>query len=257
MEVTFMLGSSSLRKFFLMGMSLGLFVGVAWASEKSFTSEIEAGPAWIAKNDVRIPGAGGTLFSMTDLLGKGPVPTARLELKYHQNRHGWRFLYAPFSAEGTGTLSEETSFAGGTFQPGVDTKGLYKFDTYRLTYRYKLKTAARDDWWIGFTGLVRDAEIKLTQNGESSNKTNVGFAPLLYFYAQRQLAPTWNLIFDFDGLAAPQGRAFDVSLKINKEWNDRWDTSLGYRTLEGGSDNDKVYSFAWINYLMLSVKYRF
>jgi len=32
---------------------------------------------------------------------------------------------------------------------------------------------------------------------------------------------------------------------------------VGYRTLEGGVDTDDTYNIAWLNYLFLSVSYRF
>lgn len=231
--------------------------GAARASVPAFSMEVEMGAAWFARNDARIPGEGGTRFSLRDLTGSGPVPAVRLEAKGRKERHGWRLLYAPLSVEGTGMLAQPVSFAGVQFQAGAATRGQYRFDTYRFTYRYRLKDSPRDEWWVGFTGLVRDAEITLSQNGTSAKKHNTGFAPLLYFYAKRELAPSWNIIFDFDGLAAPQGRAFDASLKVNKQWNDRWDASLGYRTLEGGSDSDTVYTFAWVHFLMASIGYRF
>jgi hypothetical protein len=231
--------------------------GAARAAAPTFSMEVETGAAWFTRNDARIPGAGGTRFSANDLTGTGPVPAVRLEAKGRKERHGWRLLYAPLSIEGTGMLAQPVSFAGSQFQAGVATRGQYRFDTYRFTYRYRLKDSPRDEWWVGFTGLVRDAEIALSQNGTLAKKHNIGFAPLLYLHGRRELAPTWNIIFDFDGLAAPQGRAFDAALKVNKQWSARWDASLGYRTLEGGSDSDTVYTFAWVHFLTASLGYRF
>ncbi len=39
---------------------------------KRFRFELEGGPVWQAKNDVRIPGNTGTEFSFKDLTGSGP-----------------------------------------------------------------------------------------------------------------------------------------------------------------------------------------
>jgi hypothetical protein len=32
---------------------------------------------------------------------------------------------------------------------------------------------------------------------------------------------------------------------------------VGFRTLEGGADNERVYSFAWLNYATVGAAYRF
>jgi hypothetical protein len=53
---------------------------------------------------------------------------------------------------------------------------------------------------------------------------------------------------DGDGLAAPQGRAEDVLAVLTMQASDRIGFKLGYRILEGGADNDEVYSFALIHY---------
>ncbi len=36
-----------------------------------------------------------------------------------------------------------------------------------------------------------------------------------------------------------------------------WYAAAGYRTLEGGADNDDVYAFAWLHYAQVSVGRRF
>ena len=59
-----------------------------------------------------------------------------------------------------------------------------------------------------------------------------------------------------DGLAGGPGRAFDTSLKFGYDLNDRWQVTLGYRTLEGGADVDSVYNFAWLHYGAASVVLR-
>ena len=56
-------------------------------------------------------------------------------------------------------------------------------------------------------------------------------------------------------MAASPGRAIDFALKVHYDLNDRWNVAVGYRTLEGGADNDKVYTFAWLHYAVASVRY--
>ena len=58
-------------------------------------------------------------------------------------------------------------------------------------------------------------------------------------------------------LAAPQGRAEDVSLKAVVRLTDAVDLDLGYRLLEGGADNDEVYTFAFFHYAVVGLRIRF
>ena len=62
---------------------------------------------------------------------------------------------------------------------------------------------------------------------------------------------------DFDGLAGGPGRLIDLGLMLDYELSDSWRIGGGYRTLEGGADTDDVYSFAWLHYATLDVRYRF
>ena len=219
---------------------------------------IEAGPVWQSRNDVQIPGDTGTRFSLADLTGEVPYPFVRLELFYDINkRHSLRFLIAPFEYSERGVLSEDVFFDDQTFNAGQSTEESYRFNSYRATWRYLFFLDEKWQWRVGATAKIRDAEITLKQAGRSSSDSNVGIVPLLNLYGEYQLADRWRLIFDFDGLASPQGRAVDLGLFAYYDINSRWYAGGGYRTLEGGADNDTVYNFAWFNYLSFSAGYRF
>jgi hypothetical protein len=213
----------------------------------------ELGPAWQSLNEARIPGDTGTRFDLTDF-GKGPFFAQRVYLSSTWNeRHELRALWAPFEVELEGKLGKDVSFQGEDFEAGQSTDALYKFNSYRLSYVYHF--APRADWRysLGFTAKIRDAEIRLTQGSRSAKKANVGFVPLLHLRLQKIFSPLWSLTLDADGLAAPQGRAFDAALKLEHTLLELGSagtiyTYVGYRTVEGGADNDVVYNFAWIHY---------
>ncbi len=155
--------------------ALGLFViaalhtaqGVA-DSETSVRVALEFGPVWGSRNDIRIPGDAGTDFDMLDITGNGPDAFARVEGDWQVNdRHGVRLTLAPLEVSGTGSLPAETNFAGATFQAGT-TRGSYRFNTYKLTYRYAWLDREDWRWQVGFTALIRDAEVKLRQGPVSA-----------------------------------------------------------------------------------------
>jgi hypothetical protein len=222
------------------------------------TLELEGGPVWQSRNDVRIPGDTGTRFSMIDVTGHGPFAAARLTADWDINeRHAVRAVIAPLEFDGTGELEEDTRFAGKLFDKDRRTKGTYRFSSYRLGYRY---TFLHDEHWrlrVGGTLFVRDAKIELEQGGTSASDSDVGVVPLLNLAVEYYPARRWRIVGELDGLAAPQGRAFDIALKGYYDVADWCSLGLGYRTIEGGVDNDDVYNFAWLHSMVLSVAFRF
>lgn len=224
-----------------------------------FVIDLEAGTVWQSRNDVQIPNSdAGTRFSLVDLAGKGPWPTVRLYLTWNINdRHSLRGLLAPFAYTETGTFATRVDFEGESYLPGSPVDATYKFNSWRLGYRYRFLDRERVELSVGFTAKVRDAKIELIQGSTTGKKTDVGFVPLIHLGANWKFARKWSLLFDFEGLAGGPGRAFDIALKPSYEINEHWGLSGGYRTLEGGADVESVYNFAWQHYAVLSATYRF
>ena len=170
--------------------------------------DLEGGAVWFSKNDVRIPGDTGTKFDMLDLTGAGPDPYVRLYAKYNFNeRHSLRLNLAPLEVSGTGTLAQDTDFKGHLFSSDRPATGTYKFNTYRLTYRWNFYLGEQWDWGLGGALLVRDAEIALEQDGIKKRSTDLGFVPLFHLYGAYSWNEQWSAIFDFEGAAGGPGRA--------------------------------------------------
>ena len=217
--------------------------------------ELEGGGVWQSRNDVQIPNdAAGTRFSLVDATGGGPEPAARLYATWNiDERHGLRLLIAPLRVTETANLDRPVDFAGGSFAAGVSAEATYKFNSYRISYRYRFHAGERWRWWIGFTAKIRDAKIRLAQGDDAAEKTDVGFVPLLHIAGAWRFAPRWSAELSVDALAGGPGRAEDASLKLRYRLDDRWSLSGGYRTVEGGADVDEVYNFAWLHYAVVSV----
>ncbi|HXU65510.1 MAG TPA: hypothetical protein VN962_27605 [Polyangia bacterium] len=225
--------------------------GAGWAAVES---ELEAGYVFVGRNDVRIPGNGGTPISLSDDLKTDPAPVFRVRVGYRfLERHLITALYAPLQLNATGAVGHDVSFAGGTYPAGTPLLGVYRFDSYRLTYRYSFIRRAGLELAAGVTAKIRDAEVSL-YGAEAHTKTNTGFVPLVNVHvAWRPGEGRFGLLLDADALAAPQGRAEDVLLALTWAVRDELELRVGYRTLEGGADNDEVYNFAWLNYVVVGV----
>lgn len=105
--------------------------------------------------------------------------------------------------------------------------------------------------------LVRDAKIELRRDDLRRASDDVGAVPLLHLYGAVRLADGFALTLDVEGAGSAQGRALDAALHLAREWLSGWRAAIGYRTIEGGADNDTVYTFAWLHFASFSVGYRF
>ena len=66
-----------------------------------------------------------------------------------------------------------------------------------------------------------------------------------------QFTQRYGILVEGDALAAKQGRAEDALVALTCKISDNLGFKAGYRILEGGADNDEVYSFALFHYASL------
>jgi hypothetical protein len=228
------------------------------AAADGVEADFEAGVVAASRNDVRIPGVGGTNLSLVDDLSASATPVFRLRLGYRfAERHFITALYAPLRINATGVLDADAEFAGQTYAQGSSVLGVYRFDSYRLTYRYSFIRNETFELAAGLTAKIRDAEISL-YGEQTASKPNTGFVPLLNLHFEwRPGGGSFGVVVDADALAAPQGRAEDILLAATWAVSDAVVLRIGYRTVEGGADNDEVYNFTWLHYAVSGAELRF
>jgi len=241
-----------------------LAVGVLLASASAglaqdrWRVDFENGAAISGYNDVAIPGNTGTRFSMTDDLKSDTEYFWRVRADFRfAPKHVLSGLVAPLTINSSGTFDAPVEFAGATFAPGAPIDGTWTFNSYRVTYRYE---PWRKDTWmfgIGVSVKVRDAVIRLESNGTAAEKTDLGAVPLINFKFERRLGGRATFLLEGDALAAPQGRAEDIFAGLVVDAGKQWSIKAGYRFLEGGADNDEVYTFAAVHYVAAGVVFRF
>lgn len=240
-----------------------LFLGSALLgapdARADFSFDFESGAVWTGSNDVRIPGDEGTPFSLSDdLNGDEPAAYFRARATWHINeRHDLSVLAAPLRMDYSGQLVKPVEFAKEFFEAGVPTEAKYRFDSYRLTYRYNFIRKENLTFGLGLTAKVRDAEIEMQQRGVYASDDNLGVVPLINFRLAWEFAPSWSLIAEGDWLVASQGRAEDILAAIQWQATDALAFHVGYRILEGGADNDDTYAFALFHYVAAGVTVRF
>ena len=247
-------------------MRLSIFIASLFISPMLFAEtaawdkwriDLEIGAAWADHNEVQIPNDDqGDRFDIAEF-GKGPYPVARASVSWRPwQRHAFQFVVAPLSYTETGTFDEPVRFAGRTYNDDQKTDVDYQFNSYRLRYLYQLVDNSRWDLELGGTLFVRDARIELSQGDTRSSDSNVGLVPLFALRTRYHFNPAWSLELDSDMAWAPQGRAIDLSLLVQRRFSSGWDIAAGYRTIEGGADNDSVYTFAWFNAVVVRAGYQ-
>lgn len=234
-----------------------LLLSIAGTSAAGWFVDMEAGMAFPGYNDVQVPNDDtGTRFSLSDELDIDTEFIYRLRAGLETGRHTFYAFAAPLRLEGSGVLDENVDFAEETFQQGQDVTGLYRFDSYRFTWRYLLVN--RPDLYFsgGLTAKIRDAEIKLESGDLSANTTNTGFVPLLSFDLRWTPTCRLGLQLEGDALVGPQGRAEDVFLGLLYMASDRMDLRTGYRIIEGGADVETVYNFTMVSLVTAGITWR-
>ena len=214
--------------------------------------DIETGVVFSGYNDVRIPNETGTKISLTDDLDTEANLFSRVRLIYKINdKHTLTALAAPLRLEADGSVNKTIRFYGEEFPPNTHLKSIYRFDSYRLSYRYDFYSADKLQAGLGFTAKIRDASISLKSARKEAEKKNTGFVPLINFRGEWRFSRNLTRVLDGDALAAPQGRAEDVLLGVEYNMAENVDMKFGYRILEGGADSDEVYTFALLHYIVI------
>ncbi len=220
--------------------------------------DVEGGVAVLGRNDVRIPNEGGTDFSFVNDLDAEPTVALRLRVGWDITpRHHVSALLAPLSFTAAGAFDRPVDFEDVTFPAGAQIEGTYKFNSYRLTYRYTPIRSSRLRFGFGLSLKIRDARVALASETNAAESTDVGLVPLLNLDFAWRFAGRASLLLNADGAWAPQGRAEDVLLAVEYAPSDAVALRLGYRLLEGGADVDQVYNFALVHYGTFGVTLRF
>ncbi|MBN2371519.1 MAG: hypothetical protein JXO72_13640 [Vicinamibacteria bacterium] len=238
--------------------TLLLLASEALNAAERLSLELETGPAWSGYNDVRIPGDAGTLLSFSEELQTRTAAYLRAQAVWRiGRRHAIRFLAAPLRFEAAGSVARPVRFENATFEAGVPLVGRYRFDSYRLTYRRSILSRPRLELALGLTAKIRDATVELSDGALRAEKSNIGPVPLLHFLARYKAADRVSFILEGDAAAAPQGRAEDILVAVECAVGPKLALRAGYRLLEGGADNDEVYTFTWVNYGVAGLVLRF
>jgi hypothetical protein len=220
--------------------------------------DLETGPVFTGKNDARIPGNYGTRLSLPGVLGNNPWYFVRAKAGWTiKDRHTIYVLAAPLKIDYEGASSRYVLFRNRIFFPYAPVTATFKFNSFRLTYRYDIVRNDVVQFGIGLTGKIRDAYVRLDSMGQKTTRPDLGFVPLINMRLQWMFIPDFSLLVDADWLVGPQGRAEDILAALQYHISDRVLVKAGYRILEGGAKNSKVYTFSLFHYAVFGTTVMF
>ncbi len=215
------------------------------------TTDLEGGAVFTGYNNIQIPGDMGTRINVTEHLSQNFTVFLRGRVTLTtagEGKHSFSILAAPLRVEYSGNAPYNIRFQETDFLAGEPLNVIYRFDSYRLTYRYNFVRKEKLQIGAGLTLKVRDASIRFVSGDSSDVKTDLGVVPLINFAIRWLPRESTAITLDGDALAAPMGRAADVGLFVNQQiYRHLW-LKAGYRILEGGSDGNSVYNFSMIHY---------
>lgn len=209
-------------------------------------------------NDIRIPRSATTqinAFGADFEKNPGWFARGRVGYTFGSGRHTLVTLFAPLSLE-TQTkqpLSSTVNFQGTDFEAGLPLTVQYKFNSYRLTYRYNLVRREKLKFGIGVSAKIRDARVGLENSVQQAEKTNLGFVPLINFYLNWKELDRLGFLLEGDALAGGPGRAEDVFIGFTYQARPKMLFRVGYRILEGGANVEETYNFTLIHFASVGV----
>ncbi len=185
--------------------------------------DVESGAVFTGYCEVRIPGTTGTKFSLTDDLKANPTAFIRVRAGYTiKSRHTIFALYAPLTVKSEGIIGFDIDFNGESWSSGSSLNSSYKFNSYRITYRYDIVMRPKFEFGFGFTAKIRDADITISGEGKSSSKVNVGFVPIINFRLNWKPGEKFGVVLEGDALGASRGRAEDIMLAVTFKPSDHF-----------------------------------
>lgn len=222
-----------------------------------FIADVESGVIFGGPyNRLKISTKSGTEFNaFGSQFRVQPNAFIRLRVGYTiAKRHTIVSLVAPLTIFSyANNYSEDIQYQGTNFEAKLPLEVRYIFNSYRLTYRFHIIEKEKITFAMGLTGKIRQASVRLKNDKVSSINSNVGFVPIINLYVNYRPIEKLGIIFEGDGLVAPQGRAEDFFLGAAYYVTDDLAIKAGYRLLEGGAKNKVSTTFTFVHYVAVGL----
>ena len=244
-----------MKSFFLCTAVYLLSITQVFASEDKGQINFEIGRSKSLDNNFSLPNQSANEINLPD--GKY-LNSYRIKGRFNlKNDKFLYFLYAPFETNYNFQSDKAFKFDNTNFSSDQNTKVYYKFNSYRVGYFKELSFKNNLKYWIGGVLKVRDAKIKVSQNGLSDSYSNIGIVPLLGLGMEYFINNNISLFSHIHAAGFGQGYAYDFNVEMRYHLNNKNSLGLGYRTFGGGVDNDELMNFARFETLYVNYSFKF
>jgi hypothetical protein len=240
---------------------LTLFLTIFTKVYSQISADIETGIVKVNRNDASsswknsfgdLNGIDGTLFSYAKDFNNPVKPLFRVRASYafgKSKKHFLSFLAAPVQYKTVGILNNPITFNSIVFSANQQTEGFYKFNGYRLTYRYYFVQRNTLTMGLGLTLNLRDAEFSLRQGTKYERNYNRGLVPLINTYLNYKFTDHLGVLVDGDVFYVDNtGGAIDYLTGFNYSFNKNVAVKTGYRFFSGvGSEKGNVYNKLFVS----------
>jgi hypothetical protein len=192
-----------------------------------------------------------------DLEPAVPAPFYRVRLGYtFANRHTVSVLAAPVSARYEGVINRPINFGLTPFAAGEELDGYFQFNTYRLSYQYRLFKGDDFKLDVGAVALLRDAAIRLQSDQTNSfgEDTNIGILPLLRTQLWWYPFKVVGLTIEADGSYSNNGSALDAFSGLDFKLGEQANLRAGYRFLTGSAKGEEIQQDLFFNQLSVGLR---
>lgn len=216
--------------------------------------DIETGLVATGKNDVRIPGATGTNFSLKDDFDAKSALHFRFKLVQPlAEKHRLVFTYAPLKVTSSGKTKRDIFLGDAHFVPGLNLEGEYRLDTYRQSYILDLMKNAKTAFSVGASVEIRDEAIKLAGDDYYGKRIDTNIVFLANAGLKSQISKNSSLLIEGDFLIDKDNSCNDLYLGMYNRILKDSGFKYGYRIIQRKTDKDTIHNNAIFHFLTIGI----
>lgn len=198
-----------------------------------FRYQLDFGPAYMKKNEITSPAAGGTVFDLHDFeqIDDPTTTAAGLFTLYPGGGHELTAVLAPFESRDKSRLTGDVRFQGSIYPAGTDVVSSYRMFDLRLQYAYDLRLQRPWTASIGASVAVQFTSFTLadTGGGRFEEATEWTVLPLLYAKAGVYISRKAHIDIDGSSMSTSRAKHDDGGILLKYDVDEHWEAGAGYR----------------------------
>lgn len=219
----------------------------------------EFGGAWMNKNDIAAPKHSGDVLDF-NVVGATADPTSsvRSGFEFFFDKHNELFIqFSPYELRAVGTLNVPTNFNGSSYNTTDETFMAYRWNEYRVRWRYKLIDNRDFVFKLGAGLSISDNQVELSTVSQTELVSTLSALPIGHIHAGMNIGDRSELYVEVDGGGAGDEYIIDTTLQYRYKFNKHWDIGGGYRYQSVRIDTSDMYNHYNAENIVMNLGYSF